>query len=97
MKSNLTILQFIDTKIEDGYFIRRIGNRVYHIKDNKITNVETIKKVYPIKPTLIKMVFDNKFITMDIETLLIDNTHIPYLIAFYTGKNFESFIIDNKY
>ena len=42
------------------------------------------------------MVFKNNFITMDIETILINNIHTPYLIAFYTGTKYESFIIENN-
>jgi len=34
-------------------------------------------------------------ITMDLETILINNTHTPYLLSLYDGKKSKSDLLDN--
>ena len=36
----------MDFKLDDNNFHRRIGNTLYHINNETITNIETIKKVH---------------------------------------------------
>jgi hypothetical protein len=95
IKDNKLTLEWIDFKLNDNYFHRRIGNTLYHIKNGKMTNIETIKKSSPITTLKQESKLDNYFITMDIETILINNIHTPYLISFYNGEKSESFFIDN--
>ena len=67
-------------------FIRTIDNHKYYIKDNKIILIikelptKYLSKLNPQK------ISKPKIITFDIETLLIDNVHKPYLYSMYDGR-----------
>ena len=79
-------------------FIRLIKDYKYYIKDNKI--ILTTKELptnYLKSNKLRKIPTIPKFIIFDIETLLIDNVHKPYLYAMYDGSKTYSWFTDQPY
>ena len=83
-------LSWVDTRIEDNLFVREFNNNTFYVENGKII-VKT--KVIPAKPfdTLQKdkkLMKSDNFMTLDIETMLVDGIHYPYLICGY-GANFE--------
>nr|YP_009355785.1 ypothetical protein [Fomitopsis palustris]BAX08580.1 ypothetical protein [Fomitopsis palustris] len=88
------LLSFIDqiSNTNKYDFIRIIDNHKYYVKDNKIVLIikelptKYLSKLNP------KKIFRPKIITFDIETLLINNVHKPYLYSMYDGhKSFTWF------
>lgn len=55
--------------------------------------MKVIKQTKPIIKTSPAKIRNTKIITMDIETILINNEHIPYLLCWYDGINTYSYII----
>ena len=91
------ILTFID-KISNTtkyYFIRIIDIYKYYIKNNKIVLIikdlptKYLSKLNP------KKISRPKIITFDIETLLINNSHKPYLYSMYDGCKSYSWFTDS--
>nr|AAG44761.1 POLB-P1 [Cyclocybe aegerita] len=54
-----------------------------------------VKKTSPMVPSKTAQKRDNKIITMDLETVLIDNKHIPYLLSWYDGNISKSYFISS--
>lgn len=85
-----TTINFSDNKFKRNLFIREFekGTKFY-IDENaakmvlKIKPIET-KFLEPIEPSFSPV---NKIATLDIETVVKDNIHHPYLFAFYDGYN----------
>nr|QWL17552.1 DNA polymerase [Chroogomphus rutilus] len=83
------LLDFMDYDYNNKYFIREFDNQKYYIhKDNQSIDLITkemetkyLNKVNRAKKS------KNKIITFDIETILKDNIHIPYLYSMYDGTN----------
>jgi hypothetical protein len=98
---NNLILSYLDTQINDTQFKRVINNKVY------IYNLDgTLDLHYVEKPTkFIQKINqhdtqDSNFLTLDIETKLIDNPHgwydhEPYLISYYDSLKKYSFYLSD--
>jgi len=56
--------------------------------------VKVIKKSKAIEKVKVNKKLDNKIITMDLETILIDNIHVPYLLSWFDGNTSNSYIIN---
>jgi len=93
MKSGNLVLTYKDIiKENETSFIREIGKNTYHYNENNKLEVITVNKDNRYIKTKYRTNFiNNKFITLDIETKLIDNTHVPYLISYFDGKISKSF------
>jgi hypothetical protein len=64
------------------------NNKKFYIQKGIVIKYEKEFKIEKLK-ALNPLPFRSKdFITLDIETLNIDNKLIPYAIGFYDGKNF---------
>lgn len=75
--------------------IRKINNKTLHINRGVLIKYENQYKLSKLK-TLNRSPFKSTlFMTLDIETLNIDNKLIPYAIGFYNGKEFEYEYGDN--
>jgi len=76
-------------------FIRTINNFEFYIRNNEIV-FKTIKyKTDFLLPIQKEKNIINKFITLDIETRVENNVHIPYSICYYDGKKkFPFFVTD---
>ena len=81
-------LKWVDTKLTEGGFKREIGKSTKYFLDG--VNVLN-KQLLPSKPFR-RTKLDRKkaagFITMDIETVKINNKVVPYLICGYNGSEF---------
>jgi hypothetical protein len=86
-----------DTIISPNNFIRYIGKSTIHYINGEIVLYKIEKKTSGIKikvlPKITKL--SNKIITMDLETILINNVHVPYLICWYDGTKIYSYFIKN--
>ena len=82
---------------EDRKLTRYIGKSIINYNNGEISKFKVLKKTSGIKNKLIPKNnnLSNNFITMDFETILINNNHIPYLISWFDGSNTYSYnIID---
>jgi len=57
--------------------------------------VKTIKKSKAIEKLKISNKQLTKIITMDLETIIINNVHVPYLLSWFDGKTSKSYFIEN--
>ncbi len=91
-KNKNDILSFTDKIIDNKMFIRSLDKTEYYIKNNNI--VLTIKQLKTefLKPINPVQFSDPKIITIDIETIVRDNTHFAYLYSMFDGnKSFSWF------
>jgi DNA polymerase type B, organellar and viral len=94
-KSGTTLLKFTDKLINKNKFIRIINNKKYYFENGEqflFTN--EIKTKFISKSSNSKNLINN-FITLDIETSIVDGLLTPYLICFYDGKKFFSFYLSD--
>jgi len=70
---------FVDKIINDTTysFIREIGKSTIHYENNTLTLVIIIKKTKAISKSKVSKSLINRFITMDLETILINNVLLP--------------------
>jgi DNA polymerase family B len=94
-KSGNTLLTFKDVKTDFG-FMRLIdnSNKFYFKNGEQILFTKEIKTDFISKTKISKNIVNN-FITIDIETYIVDGLLTPYLICFYDGKNFFSFYLSD--
>jgi len=71
--------------------IREIGKSVYYYENGELVLVKVEKKSRAIVQSKVNKKLDNKIITMDLETVLIDNVHTPYLLSWFFGKLTKSY------
>ena len=86
-------LQWKDIILEDNIFIREIGKNKFTFKNNELilsTVEKTVKFISKVKTAKKR---DNKFITLDIETMVVDNKHIPYCMSIFDGAKSSSFFL----
>lgn len=96
MKNGEMIISYKDILNDNNGFIREIGNnKFYYDNENKLYLTITKKAERYIKTKSCSNRVSNKFITLDIETKLINNNHIPYLISYFDGKISKSFFISD--
>jgi len=93
-----TILTFFDYK-NDGNnlntFTRKINNHEYIFVNGELIIKKLIRKTSFLKPIKINKQLINKFLTMDIETRIINNKKVPYCICIFDGiKSFSYYLND---
>jgi DNA polymerase type B, organellar and viral len=84
-----------DEWISENQFVRILDNKKFYFENNKeilFTKEMKTKFISKLSPT---KNLKNKFITLDIETFIKENTLIPYLIRFYDGINCYSYWLGN--
>lgn len=91
MKSGNLVLTYKDIVTENNNFIREIGKNTFYYYNNKLEVITVKKSNRFIKNQTRRYKINNKFLTLDIETKLIDNCHVPYLISYFDGRNSRSF------
>jgi hypothetical protein len=95
-KDGNLILQYTDTLNSNDTFVRELGANTYHYtSDGEIQLLQVSKATRFIKRTKASRTFNEKFLTLDIETRVINNVHKPYLISFYDGKESLSFFLSD--
>lgn len=86
IKNGQTIFNWTDTIIGENKIIREIGKSIYHYENMKLVLVKIIKNSKAIEKVKTNKSLDDRIITMDLETILIDNIHIPYLLSWFDGS-----------
>jgi len=87
--------EWIDRYIDESSFIRDIGQKTFTFVNEELKLLTIKKSSKFIKKSKLAKKPNNNFITMDLETRLIDNIHTPYLISIYDGFIEKSFFIDD--
>ena len=85
--------KYIDEKVNNNTFIRMLDNKKFTFKDNKLILFTLNKKVDFIEQLKKADNLQNKFITMDIETFIKNNDHVPYCISWFDGVNTSSYYL----
>ena len=94
-KKNKVLFEWKDIIVDSNNIIREIGKSIYHFKDGEIILIKILKQTKPIQPTNLDKNLSNNIITMDLETILINNVHVPYLLCWYDGLSTHSYFIKN--
>jgi hypothetical protein len=91
------IFNWKDKIISDSKFIREIGKSFIQYENGEIVLYKIQKKTSPIKKKDLAKnnSLDTKIITMDLETIVINNIHIPYLLSWYDGTINKSYFISS--
>ena len=81
-----------DTIIDNNTFMRELGKNVLYIRDNEIIvkSKELSAKPFRKLASHKTLTNTNEFMTLDIETVNIDNSMKPYLICGYNPSHFIS-------
>jgi len=93
LKNSIEIYSWTDKIVNSTELIRKIKEKTIYFKDDNVVMwalnriFKPIKKLLRVKNSKL----NNDFITADIETIVKDGVHIPYLISFYDGKTSKSF------
>jgi hypothetical protein len=90
-------LKWTDTKLSDTMFKREIMKDTLYVQDGEVVVKEKQLNAKPFRSVALdKQKFNNNcFMTIDIETVLIDNKQVPYLICGYSnGKYIHSYAND---
>lgn len=90
------ILNFVDTILDPnnlGSFIRTIKDHTYIYKDSKLIVKKIVRKTNFLKSKALAKKISSKFITLDIETRVVNNIIVPICISFYDGLNSNSFYL----
>ena len=95
IKNGQTIFNWTDTIIAENKIVREIGKSIYHYENMNLVLVKIIKKSKVIEKININKSLDDRIITMDLETVLIDNIHIPYLLSWFDGSITKSYFIES--
>ena len=94
IKNNRIIANWTDTILDENSIVREIGKSIYYYENMELVLVKVIKKSKPIDKIKVNNKPLNKIITMDLETVLIDNVHVPYLLSWFDGSINKSYIIN---
>lgn len=90
-KNGVSLIKFTDEFISENRFIRILDNKKYYFDNEKqILFTKEIKTKFISKTQKTKKII-NKFLTLDIETFVHENSLVPYLICYYDGRNSYSF------
>jgi hypothetical protein len=94
-KNGKLIFEWKDIYIDENTFIREIGKNKFTFvnEDLKLLTIDHENKF--IEKTKTAKTQNSNIITMDLETRILDNKHIPYCISIYDGKSTKSFFIND--
>lgn len=97
VRNGYPVLDYTDTKLSDTAFVRVIGRNTYHYHKEQLILIQSAKKTKPMKELNIDTKLDDKVITMDLETRVDNDTHIPYCVGIFDGKKkFTFYLSDYK-
>src|SRR6266567_1846033 len=94
IKNGQTLFNWTDTIINKNCIVRDIGKSAYYYENMELILVKSIKNSKAIEKVKVSKKLDTKIITMDLETVLIDNIHVPYLLSWFDGNTTKSYIIN---
>jgi hypothetical protein len=96
IKNGKKSVSWEDKIIDSNTLIRTIGKTVLEYNNGGFNIVKQVKEVRKIDKIKLSKESKNKIITADIETYLDSNNKmVPYLAAFYCGKEFKYFFNKN--
>jgi len=95
IKNGQLLFNWTDTIINKNSIIREIGKSIYYYENMELVLVKVIKKSKAIEKIKVNKSLDNKIITMDLETVLINNVHVPYLLSWFDGSITNSYFIES--
>jgi hypothetical protein len=95
IKNGREVNNWTDTVIGKNSIIREIGKSIYYYENKELILVKVIKKSKPIEKINVNKSLDSRIITMDLETILIDNVHVPYLLSWFDGNTTNSYFIES--
>ena len=95
LKNNNILYEWSDYYINEYTFERQLGKSSYKIENGEIVLTKIIKSSNNIKPIQTENNLNNKFISpkADVETILINKIHTPYLLCWYDGEVSKSYYI----
>lgn len=85
-------LKFEDKKYSGG-FTRKLNNSEFFIENSKIILKKSYFKTDVLKPIKKDKKLINKFLTLDVETMVKNEDHIPYCVCHYNGKEKTHFYL----
>jgi hypothetical protein len=92
-------LKWIDTKLSEG-FKREISKSTIYFVDGIIILRKQQLSAKPFRKTIVDKNITNNFITMDIETIVKNNSITPYLICAFNGSkyitSYANILLDQK-
>src|SRR6266540_3353255 len=93
IKDDKILFTWTDEVIDGNRFVRKIGKSILYYENGDLYLYTVVKKTKAInKKRLPKIVKQNrKVITMDLETILVNNIHVPYLLSWFDGKIAKSY------
>jgi hypothetical protein len=94
-----TDLKWTDTKLSDNTFRRNIMKDALYVRDGQVIVKEKQLNAKAFKVEKLDKVLNNNnnFMAIDIETILVDNKQVPYLICGYSkGKYIYSVATDSS-
>lgn len=99
-KNKKLIITFTDVLLSrtdvDAFFKRVINSMTYYIRDGAILlSIKELETKFLKKLSIKNVPSANKIITFDIETVLVDGVHKPYLYSMYDGKRTYSWFTDS--
>jgi len=97
IKKGQVLYNWTDTITGLNKLVREIGKSVYYYENGKLSLIKVEKKSKAIEQVkvLTKKGLEEKIITMDLETILINNIHTPYLLSWYDGRKSKSYFIED--
>jgi hypothetical protein len=94
IKDGNIVIKFTDQLLNNNIILRTIGKNSYRYDlEGNLLLLEVNKPTKYINKLSQSKKRDKKIITMDIETQVLNNEHIPYLISWYDGFITKSFFI----
>lgn len=95
IRNGQIIYNWTDTVIGLSNVVREIGKSVYYYENGELVLIKIEKKSKAMEITKTRKKINNKIITMDLETILIDNVHTPYLLSWFDGNITKSYFIND--
>lgn len=81
-------LSWNDTKINDVLFTREIGKSTIYFMDGVRVLTKKLINAKPFKKLTADSKIETNFVTMDIETIKLNNKITPYLVCAYNGTDY---------
>jgi len=90
-------LKWIDTSLSGGGFKREIGKSTIYFMDGEVILRKQTLPAKAFNKSSVERKLIKNFVTMDIETIRVENKLTPYLICAYDGADYiTSFGLDQK-
>lgn len=95
IRNGQIIYNWTDTVIGLTNVVREIGKSVYYYENGELVLIKIEKKSKAMEITKTRKKINNKIITMDLETVLVDNVHTPYLLSWFDGNITKSYFLND--